>query len=256
MTEPINFDYDSYLSQVPEALREQIEPAFKSYKDNLESGYKTFSESVQPYKEFEDQGWTPEHVGVGLDLLKQLNENPERVYNALLENYPQLAQQQQPQQPQQIPGQQQTPANPSWAQDLPPELVQRMDQQEQLIQLMFQGMQQQQGELTQRQQQEQEAQQLKEFEAELDKVAPQDKYPRHFILSYITQGQSPQEAIQSYTNWYTSEQSRWRNGNAPLVAPAGGGGLPSEPIDTSKLKDIDRRNLITQYLENANRQNG
>lgn len=253
MTEPIDFGYDSYLSQVPEALREQIEPAFKSYSEKIADDYKTQFESVKPYKEFEDQGWTPEHVGVGLNLLKEMSENPQRVYEVLVNEYPQLAQQQQ--QTPVTPETTQTPAtNAGWASDLPPELVQRLDQQEQIIQLMYQGLQQNQTEVQQRAQQEQEQQELRQFEAELDKIAPADKYPRDFILSYIARGQSPQEAIKSYSDWYSSEQTRWRSNGAPLVAPGSGGGIPSEPINTAKLNDRDRKDLITQYLENANRQ--
>lgn len=265
----LDFGYESYLSQVPEALREQIEPAFKSYSEKLAGEYKTEADQFKPYREFEEQGWEPEHVGVGLNLLKQLNDNPQVVLDAILQEYPQLQQglqqqqntnqlqqtMQQQQQQNQLPFPNNGNTNGNTSDmDLPPALLERMDQQEKIINLMFQGFQQQQDRYAQQQTMEQEQNELKAFNAELDKVAPSDKYPRDFILSYISQGQTPDQAVKSFESWYSSEQAKWRGGNAPLVAPGSGGGMPAEPIDTSKLSSLDRRNLITQYLEAANRQ--
>lgn len=250
--EGLDFTYDSFLGQVPEAIRDQIEPAFKAYRDNLESGYNTQSEQFKPYQQIEEQGWTPEHVNVGLSLLQQINDNPQTVFNALVQEYPELTQQlqqQMPEQPPQFPQQ-----NNNSSMDIPPELQQRLDQQEQIIQLMYKGFEQQQQALANQQSAEQEAQEIKQFNDLLDKTAPSDKYHRPFILSYIAQGQTPDQAVKSYNDWQTSEQQRWRSNGAPLVAPGSGGGLPSEPVDTSKLNDKDRASLITQYLEAANRQ--
>lgn len=250
----LDFSYDSYLGQVPESIRSQIEPAFKSYRDSLESGYTNQTQQFEPYKQIEDQGWTPEHVNVGLNLLQQLNDNPQVVFDALVKEYPELTQQMQQQMPE---FQQSTPQfqqNNGTGMDIPPELQQRLDQQEQVIQLMYKGFEQQQQALAERQSSDQEQQELKQFNELLDKTAPSDKYHRPFILSYIAQGQTPDQAVKSYNDWQTSEQQRWRSNGAPLVAPGSGGGLPSEPIDTSKLNDKDRRDLITQYLEAANRQ--
>lgn len=255
MTEPVDFGYDSYLSQVPEALRGQIEPAFKSYSEELKNKVNGQYSQFDPLKEYFDQGFTPDHVGVGLNLLQEINTNPQNVFEALLKEYPDLAQPQQT--PQFTPGQI-PPVTPGQQQQTPdynidPGLQQRLDQQEQLIALMFQGFQNQQQSLQQSQEAAQEQAELDQFRTQLDQVAPEDKYPRQFILSYISQGQTPEQAVKSWTDWKTSELQQQRSSGSPLVAPAGGG-VPSQEIDTSKLSDVDRRSLITQYLERANQQ--
>lgn len=264
MTEPLNdgldFGYDSYISQVPEAIRGQIEPAFKTYAETVKNKFTEYDQQYAPYKEIQEQGWTPEHVNVGLNLLQQLNTNPDVVYQALIEEYPHLAQQagagqvtQQIQNLQQNPGQ--APVTPpADGGEIDPALQQRLDQQEQIIQLLYQGFQQQQEGLVSQQQQEREKMELAQFEQELNKVAPPDKYNRDFILAYVAKGATPQQAVEQYTNWETSYQQRLRSNGAPLVAPAGGGGLPSDPIETNKLTDPQRRDLITRYLEAANSQ--
>lgn len=257
MTEPsedgLDYSYDSYVSQVPEALRGQVEPAFKAYSEGIQGKVTEQLGQYEPYKEFIEQGWEPQHVGMGLNLLQQLSEDPQKIYEALVNEYPNLVQQT-PQQQQQTPqGQQQQTYDPA-DYNLPPELTQRLDQQEQLIQLLSQGFMQTQQASQQAAQQQQEQAELAQFTEELDKIAPSDKYPRHFILSYIAQGQSPTEAVKSFSDWQTS-QFQQRNGqSAPLIAPASGGGLVSEPIDTAKLTDVQRRDLMTRYLEAANQQ--
>lgn len=251
MTEPdgLDYGYDSFLGQVPEALRDQIEPAFKSYSEDIKTKVAGQYGQFEPFKEILDNGWTPEHVNVGLNLLQQLNDNPQSVYQALIQQYPELAPQ-----PQQVTP---TPANtvkPFSEMDLPPELLQRLDAQEKLIELLGQGFNQQQQTQQQFQQAEQEAQELAQFKAQLDQVAPENKYPRQFILSYVANGQSPEEAVASFDAWKAQEINGARSAGAPLIAPAGGGGLPSEPIDTAKLTETQRKDLITRYLETANQQ--
>lgn len=246
-------DYAQYLAQVPEGLREQIEPAFKSYHDEIAEKNKDY----EPFREVLDQGWTPDHVTVGLNLLQELNTNPQRIFQALVDQDPSLLQQFAPQQIQPTgPPAYTAPNNtpPKGFEDLPPELLEWKAQQEEMTRLLFQGFTEQQQLTQQQQQAQQEQAELSQFKTHLDKVAPEDKYPRQFILSFVAQGQAPEEAVKSYESWRQQELSQQRALGAPLIAPAGGGGLPSEPIDTSKLSESARKNLMVQYLEAANRQ--
>ena len=247
----LDWTYDSYLTQVPEGLRGQIEPAFKSYSEKLQESVKGQLGDLAPFKEIVDTGWTPEHVNMGLQLLQQLDQNPQQVFQGLIQEYPDLVKtiQQQPQSQQIVP---EAPGQVD--QNIDPALDGRLKQMEGLLELLAQGYQQQQSTFAEQQNQAREQSELQQFEEELNKIAPEDKYHRPFILSYIAQGQTPQEAIKSYTDWQTSSMQQQRSNGSPLVAPAGGGGLPSEPIDTSKLTDKDRVSLITQYLNAANQQ--
>ena len=258
MTGPngLDFSYDSYLGQVPEGLRGQIEPSFKQYSEGIEKAVKEQIGQYEPYKEILDQGWQPEHINVGLQFLQMANDNPERIIQGILEEHPELLQQIPGlnNTPPVVPGQQTPPSTDDSELNLPPQLLERMNQQEQLIQLLFQGYQQNQQQTQEQQQVAQEQAELQQFTQELDKIAPSNKYPRHFILSYISQGQSPEQAVKSFSDWRTSEFQRQNAGATPLVAPANGGGLPSETVDTSKLTSQQRRDLMVQYLEQANQQ--
>jgi len=255
MTEPIDYGYDSYLSQVPEALRDQIKPAFEQYSEKLKGSVDEQYGQLAPLKEYIDQGYTPQHFGAGLEVLQAINNNPEQVFQGLLENYPDLAQQFLQQQQQQTPQFQQNPQQqqvPSGNEEDPYES--RFSQIDQVLQLLTQGLTQQQSDYQSQQQAAQEQQELQQFQKQLDELAPEDKFHRPFILSYIAQGQSPQQAIQSYNEWQTGQTQRQNSLGAPIVAPAGGGGLPSESIDTSKLTDQQRKDLMIQYMQRANQQ--
>lgn len=257
----LDYNFDSYLTQVPEGLRDQIKPAFEQYSEGIKKSVTETYGNLDPFKELVEQGWQPEHVNVGLQLLQMAQEDPQRVVQGILQEHPELINQipglaPQPQvTPPVVPGQKPPSTDPDYS-DLPPALLQRLDQQEQIIQLLAQGFQQNQQQSQQFTQQQQEQAELNQFKAELDKVAPENKYPRQFILSYVAQGQSPEEAVKSFTDWQAS-QTQLANGNrAPLIAPANGGGLPSETLDTSKLTPKQRVDLMTQYLETANQQKG
>jgi hypothetical protein len=256
MTEWLNdgLNYDSYLAQVPESLRDQIKPAFDSYSEQIKNKVQENVGSLSQFKEIAEVGWTPDHVNVGLNLLQTLNDNPEQIFQALVQENPDLLKLVQQQQPGLVtpPAPVNTPPGQTDF-NVDPAIDGRIAQMEKVVELLAQGFQQNQQLTAQQQQAMQEQQELQQFEAELNKVAPEDKYPRPFILSYIAQGQTPQEAVKSFSDWQTSYAQQLRSNGAPLVAPAGGGGLPSEPVDTSKLSDRDRRDFITQYLEAANR---
>lgn len=257
MTEPeeggLDLAYESFLGQVPEALRTQIEPAFKAYNEDIQGKVKQF----EPFNEILSQGWTPDHVNVGLNLLQELNTNPQRIFQALADEHPELLQQFAPAPQQTNPGtlsQQTPPVASAGLEDLPPALIERMNQQEELINLLYKGFSENQQQTAAQQQAAQEAQELAQFKQQLDQIAPEDKYPRQFILSYVANGQSPQDAVKSFEAWKTQELSAQRAAGAPLIAPAGGGGLPSEPINTAKLNDEQRKALMVSYMEAARQQ--
>lgn len=251
MTEPFDFSYDTYLGQVPETLRDQIKPVFESYSEALKKSVTDAMQPFESYKPIVEQGWEPNHVIMGLNLLQEVNDNPERVFQGLLQEYPQLAQQFQ-QQTLPTPTPTPTPITPNNF-NLPTEFVEKQNQMEQMLQLLFQGFQQQQEQNQQWSQAQQEQQEMDQLNQYLDQVAPNDKYHRPFILSYIAQGQTPEQAVASYTQWQTNQNQTQNRLGAPLVAPANGG-TPSTPIDTSKLSIEDRKNLMVQYLEQANKQ--
>lgn len=249
MTQPnegLDFSYDTYLSQVPETLRDQIEPLFKEYSDGVQGKVSETYGNLDPYKDIVD-GWQPEHVATALSLLETLNTNPEQIYQGLIQNFPELGNQGQPQV---TPSQ--TPLNSNNF-NLPPEFQTRFNQMEDVIQLLAQGFQQQQSVTKEQQAAAQEQAEMAALNQEIEQVAPETKYPRQFILAYMAQGMTPQQAATAYTEWETSRFQQQASQGTPLIAP-GNGGNPSQRVDTSKLSDTDRKALLVQALTAANQQ--
>lgn len=253
----LDFSYDSFLSQVPEALRSQIEPAFKNYSEGIQKSVNDQLGQYEDVKPLIEAGWEPSHLAQGVGILGMLNSEPERVLEAMLQEYPQLAerfqqQQQTPPAPTQQQQQQQTPENDF----LPPEFQTKFSQMEEVINLLVQGFQQDRQQRQEYTQQQQELQELNQFTSYLDQIAPEDKYPRHFILSYVAQGLTPEQAVQEFSNYMSTQGQQQNRQIAPIVAPGSGGGTPTNQIDTSKLDRSQRANLIAQYLQQANQQSG
>lgn len=73
-----------------EPLRQQLGLQFETIKPELAKIDKSFNEHVTkvngqyaPWKQFAEQGITPEQVSQAFTMLQRLNDNPEEIYNAL-----------------------------------------------------------------------------------------------------------------------------------------------------------------------------
>lgn len=245
--------YKNYLEQFPEALRGQVEPIFQQWDKDVNTRFEKLHSDFEPYKQFVETGVDPDVISAGVDLLGQVNNDPQRVFTALADHL----KTQGVDLSQLVQGFGGTPPVSTGTQeseygDLPPEFITEFNNMKQMLELQGKAMvaQHQEQEKFSKAQEEQRA--LEELSTYLDKVAPSDKYPRNFILSYLAQGSTPEQAVESYTEWYQG-QIGGQTPTAPRVAP-GGGGLPSTQIDTSRMGSADTKQTVIDFLRAANLQ--
>lgn len=88
--QPQQEEQGSGYNPVFEPIRQQLGIQFESILPDLKEIEKGFNSGItkanakyEPWKSFEDQGITPDQVTQGFGLLRQLNDEPEKIYTAL-----------------------------------------------------------------------------------------------------------------------------------------------------------------------------
>lgn len=88
--QPQQEEQGSGYNPVFEPIRQQLGIQFESILPDLKEIEKGFNSGItkanakyEPWKAFEDQGITPDQVTQGFGLLRQLNDEPEKIYTAL-----------------------------------------------------------------------------------------------------------------------------------------------------------------------------
>lgn len=88
--QPQQGEQGSGYNPVFEPIRQQLGIQFESILPDLKEIEKGFNSGItkanakyEPWKAFEDQGITPDQVTQGFGLLRQLNDEPEKIYTAL-----------------------------------------------------------------------------------------------------------------------------------------------------------------------------
>jgi hypothetical protein len=247
--------YQEYLDRFPEAQRSQVEPIFQDWDKNVSKKFEDIHAQYEPFKPFAEAGWDPDVINAGVGLLDQVNNSPEQVFSALANHLAgqgvdisQLVQGfgGQP------PAQQQGNKDDLGEYNLPPEFLQKFENLEKLTQTYAQAFVASEERQKQLSAQQQEQQELQEFGQYLDRVAPESKYPRQFILSYVAQGMPVEQAVEAYTGWY-KENVPGGAPTPPRVAPSGGG-LPSTGISTDSMNSQDTKNMVVEFLKQANAQ--
>jgi hypothetical protein len=248
--------YQNYLNEFPEALRPQVEPIFDKWDTDMNNRFKDIHEQYEPYKTFVDNNVDPDYLQAGVGLLEQVNNDPQKVFTALA-NHLQTQGVDLSQLVQGFggtPSQQQTTDTSEYG-DVPAALIEKLEKANKLAEtnaaafVQYVERENAQREQSTKEQEEQRA--MQELSDHLDKVAPADKYHRPFILAYLAQGSSVDQAVNEYNSWYQGQVGGSGNVSAPRVAP-GGGGLPSSQIDTAKMGSQDTKNMVVEFLKRAN----
>lgn len=248
--------YQEYLDQFPEALRPQVEPIFDKWDADVNKRFEGIHEEYEPYKPIIDAGIQPDYLSAGVDLLNQVNNDPSKVFTALANHL-----QQQGIDISQLVqgfGGTSTPPNnnPSSVEDeypdLPDSFKQKIQNLERLSETNARAVIKMEEERQRFDQERQQQEGMTDLLNTLDRVAPEDKYNRQFLLSYIAAGQTPEQAVQSYNQWFQTQGfSTSSVPTPPRVAP-GSGGVPSSQIDVARLGSQDTKSMVTEYLRRAN----
>lgn len=227
--------YANYLTELPDSVRPLVEPLFKQWDADVtkrfQSLHSTF-EPLKPYEEIQQAGWTPEDIQGAIQLAAALNENPQAIYDALVENYGFGKNSEQ--------GQADPAGLPDEDEDYVDPRIAQLEQQQQVIADF----------ILQQENAKQAAKEDAELAAYLNKLKEDfGDYDVDYVQTKMYSGMSGEDAVKQYQGLVA--QAAQSRPNPPVIMGAGGG-LPSQTINPAQMSDKDRKALITQMLAQAN----
>jgi len=237
----INPNWNEYLKDVPQELHEKIYPAFKAWDQGFQTQVQKVHSQYEPWKDVINTGGDPAYVSQAVNILRQMESNPEFVYNQMKEYF---GFDKEIPDPSKSNGQgQQEPA------DTIDPTIANLQQQVKLMTEYLQGSRQQQLEA------EQEALLDKDMNTAKSKYQVTDPFFDEFVIAKLTA--NPQmtvdDAAQQFMSWAEKAASVHRP--RPLIM-GGGGGVPGQNVDVRKMDDKGTKDLVMQMLEASNRQRG
>ncbi len=224
----------SYLTDLPETVRPLVEPKFREWDASTTQKFQqihTQYEPLKPYQQFVESGYDFNDVQQAIQFANLVNEDPERVYNALAQQYGYGSEQGDVgvEDEQEEYGYQQNP-----------EFEQYKQMTEQMAQIMT-AQHNQQTAMQEDQQLNNHLVQLKNQHGDFD-----DEY----VLAKVYAGATWEDAVQSFQG--LAQRFSPQNG-APVIMGSGGG-LPSQQVAPSQMSDKDRKNLVAQFIAQQHHQ--
>lgn len=226
--------WNDVLSVLPSQFHEQVTPHFQQWDQAAQQRIESVNQQLtqfDPYKPFVENGISAEDLEQGLQLMYQLNSNPQAVYQALADAYGYGAQTNP--EAQEVEGDEEESQN---FQDP------RFDQLQQGLDLVAQTiLQQEQAKL----EQQAEAQ----IDSELNELKKQHpNISEEFALSLMVNGF---DVNQVGERWAAMTQGILQSNPRPFApnvmgTSSGGAGLPSQAIDPRKLNGQQTRDLVAQ----------
>jgi hypothetical protein len=223
--------WSEVLGVLPEQFHEVVTPHFQKWDQEAQKRIEAANQSVtqfEPYKPFAENGISPQDLEQGLQLMYQLNQNPQAVYQALAEAYGFGAQSN--------PEVEETEEESQQFQD--PRFEQIQSGLDTVAQIVLQ-----------REQEKIEAQANAEIDSELNQL--KEKHPgisEEFALALMVNGF---DVNQVGERWNSMTQNVLQQNPRPfapsVMGNSGGGtGLPSQAIDPRKLNGQQTRDLVAQ----------
>jgi hypothetical protein len=227
--------WNDVLGVLPEQFHEAVTPHFQKWDQEAQKRIESVNQQVQqfePFKPFVENGISPTDLEQGLQLMYQLNANPQAVYNALAEAYGFNSQ---------APGNEVAEEETSEEQNFQDP---RFDQLQQGLDLVAQTILQQENAKI-------EAQADAEIDAELAELKKQHpNISEEFALSLMVNGF---DVNQVGEHWQNVSQNILQSNPRPFApsvmgTSSGGTGLPSQAIDPRKLDGKSTRDLVAQMV--------
>jgi hypothetical protein len=220
-----------FLERIPEADREVVGRYIKDWDAGVTRKFQSIHEQYAPFK-----GMDAEETQQAMALMQLINEDPQRVYDLLGQSL----------QPQGQPGQQQMPQNPfadaNGDVDLPPQFIDKFTRMEQTLEALAGRFLQD----AEQRQAEQEDQQLEQYMGAL-----QNKYgefDEDWVLSKMLGGMDGEQAVKEYGQWLQQQINSRMSQKRPVPVLGGGGSVPPNGVDPTKMSGGDVRKLVADML--------
>lgn len=238
----LNPAWGEALSAIPEQFHQTLTPHFEKWDQSAQQRIESVNGELSKfadYKPFVENGVSAQDLEQGMQLMYQLNANPQAVYNALAEAYgfgPMTETESEEEEGEEIEAQNfQDP---------------RYDKLSEMVDTVAQV-------IVSQEQEKANARADAELDAEIN--ALKEKHPNfdeRYVLSLVANGATFEEAATQYESLVSNILQQNPRPFAPSVMGTSGGGtgLPSQAIDPVALSDKDRRALVAQMLNAANQQ--
>lgn len=234
--------WEPVLSVLPEQFHSVVTPHFQKWDQSAQERIESVNtqlKAFEGYNKFTEHGITADEVEQGLRLMYEINNNPQSVFDALKEAY------KFGENPTPVANDEEDGDNP--LAQLPPEVMAQLSQHDDLLKTVSQI-------VLNDANAKQAAVADNALEKELsDLKEKHGEYDEEFVLTKMLNGASAEDAVKSYQDLV---QRVTPKPFAPSVLGGGngGGGIPSNAIDPTKLSRTDTKSLVAQMLEQAARQ--
>lgn len=242
-----------FLKDIPEQDRAIVEKYTKPWDAGVTQKFQTihndYKTKLQPW---ESLGHSPEEVQAALEVVKTFNEYPGDAYRAMqtiLQNeLPELWEELNAG-ANNVTDYQEDPAGgqEEYGDDLPPAL-------QQMIESLTGRLDQIDQRFTQQEQTATEEQQFAQFDAMMDNLHTRHgNFDDDWVTLQIMKGTDPEAAVKKYQEFESGIRNSQNTRPAPPII-GGQGGVPSDQVDTAKVRGGARQDLIANIL--AARQQG
>lgn len=234
-----------FLEKIPEADREVVGRYIKDWDAGVTQRFQAIHQQYRPYK---DLGADPEELAQAYALMQMVNEDPSRVYQLLGDSLSELGLTPQQGQPQQQYQQPQGLVDANGDSDLPPAFLDKFTRMEQTLEALA-GRFLQDAETRQA---EQEDQQLEQYIGGLKQKY--GEFDEDWVLAKMLSGTDGEQAVQQYGQWLQSQINSRMNPKRPVPVLGGGGSVPANGVDPTKMSPKDVRSLVADMLEQSTNQ--
>lgn len=223
--------WQEILDAIPEQYREAVMPTLEKWDKGVNKRFQSLHSKYEPLKALE--GYDPEQVQMGLNLLERINEDPRAVYDLMAQSFGFTSEQ----------GVSENEESMSEQQfETDPALMSKLTAQEQRL-----------AQLEQEREMQQFQEQLDGYLAYLHEPEPGKRveFDDDYVITLLANGVDGEEAVSRYQK--IVEAATPVNNTpppAPRIMPSGGG-VPSNAIDPKTLTDGQTKDLVAQMLQQA-----
>lgn len=242
--------WNEALSAVPQEYHDALKPHFQKWDQNVQTVHQTYA----PYRQFQQQGYTPDKISQALSVAQAIETNPQGFYEVLKQHLGQDAAEEVMEQ-QGLAGQQE---EQEYAQ-LSPQMQAEFDRMRQGHETMAQIL------LDQRKkdQEAQEDAQLDALYKDMERTSPvfrelnKNRAAEPYINNLLMQGMQPQQAIKMFEQFVDQVGVRNNRPKPPTILSANGAPVAQQNRRevVKNMDDRQTKNLVADTLRAAFSQN-
>lgn len=227
--------WEPFLKDIPDSLHHVVKSHLSEWDKGINSRFQEIHETYKPWKSLADEGVDADTAQYALNILRQLNDDPRSIYDALGQHYAEDWQLNQQQKSDDQYG--------AVEEEIDPRLAGLESQQEIMAQILLERYEQEQSQIAD-QEVEQELASLKEKYGD---------YDERIVVPLMVTGMSGEDAVKLYQENLSQARQSANRIPTPAILDSGGG-LPANQVDVTKMNPKDTKGLVAQILEQAARQ--